>query len=67
MSDLPKDRYGVLITVLDMIREEIEKQKRKNKKYESCPVCEEISRKIRMAMLEQNEYIVEAYRLQLGL
>lgn len=66
MSEQAKDRHGVLIAVLDVIREEIVKHEKKHETKNTCPVCEEVTKKIRYAMLEQNEYIIEDYRLQLG-
>ena len=60
MSDQAKERHGVLLTVIDMIGEEIEE-------HESCPVCSNVLTKLRKALLQEGETIIEATREQYGL
>lgn len=60
MSEQAKDRHGLLLMVIDIIGEEIEKG-------ESCPVCVNVLERLRKASLQESEIIVESLRAVYGI
>ena len=60
MSEQAKDRHSLLMMVIDIIGEEIEKG-------EPCQVCLSVVEKLRKLALQENEKIVESLRADYGI